>query len=100
MSSESHTDRNNQVRSPPGNGPVGNGEVDGEHVDLVLRMVSRLGEPVRIRVPLRLRDSEDEKTDANSGTATIKRERQLGLDTAGLRVDFKACIFQALTKRS
>jgi hypothetical protein len=43
-------------------------------------MVSRLGEPVRIRVPLRLRDSKDKKADANSGTATIKREKQLWLE--------------------
>ena len=66
---ESHADCNDQVWSPPSNGPVVNREVDGKHVDLILRVVSRLGEPVEVLVPQWFRNSIDEKADSNTGTA-------------------------------
>jgi hypothetical protein len=69
MPGESHADRNNQVWSPSSNGPIVDREVDGKHVDLILRVVSRLGEPVGVLMPQRLRDTIDEKTDSNTGTA-------------------------------
>jgi hypothetical protein len=69
MPGESHADRDDQVWSPPSNSPVVNREVDGKHVDLILRMVSRLGEPMGVLMPQRLRNSIDEKADSNTGTA-------------------------------
>jgi hypothetical protein len=73
--SESHADSDDQVWSPPGNGPIVNREVDGIHVDLILRVVSRLGEPVGVLMPQRLRNSIDEKADSNTSTVIIKKTK-------------------------
>jgi hypothetical protein len=47
-----------------------NREVDGKHVDPILRVVSRFGEPVGVLMPQRLQNSIDEKADSNTGTVT------------------------------
>jgi hypothetical protein len=80
--SESHADSNNQVWSPPGNGPIINREIEGIHVDLILRVVSRLGEPVGVLMPQWLRNSIHEKAHGNTSAVSIKKtEKQISNGT-------------------
>jgi hypothetical protein len=73
--SESHADRDDQVWSPPSNGPIVDREVDGIHVDLILRVVSRLGVPVGVLMPQWLRDSINEEADSNTSAVVIKETK-------------------------
>jgi hypothetical protein len=72
---ETHADSDDQVWSPPGNGPIVDREVEGIHVDLILRVVSRLGEPVGLLMPQWLRNSIDEKADSNTSAVVFKEQR-------------------------
>jgi hypothetical protein len=63
------------VWSPPGNGPIVNREVKGIHFDLILRVVSRLGEPVGVLMPQRLRNSINENADSDTSTLKIKKTK-------------------------
>jgi hypothetical protein len=72
---ESHADSDDQVWSPPGNGPIVDREVEGIHIDLILRVVSSLGEPVGLLMPQWLRNSIDKKADCNTSAVVIKEER-------------------------
>jgi hypothetical protein len=76
VSSESHADSDNQVRGPSRNGPIVNREIEGIHVDLILRVVSRLGEPVGVLMPQWLRNSIHEKADGNASAVSIKKTKK------------------------
>jgi hypothetical protein len=79
--SETHADRDDQVWGPSSNSPIVNREVQGVHVNLILRVVSRLGEPVRVLVPQWLRNSIDEKADGNTSAEMTKKIKKVSNGT-------------------
>jgi hypothetical protein len=75
VTSEAHADGDDQVWSPPGDGPIVNREVNGILVNLILRVVSRLGVPVGVLMPQWLRDSVNEQTDSDTSTVIVKKTK-------------------------
>jgi hypothetical protein len=68
VTSESHANSYNEVRCPSANCPVGDRHVEGEHINLVLGVVTRIRIVVRILVPQRFRNTKDKEANGHTSS--------------------------------
>lgn len=78
---QGHADGDDEVGRPSVDTPIGDGQVDGKHGNLVFGAVTGVGVKVRVQVEERFGDSKDKEADGDTGGEDhrkVGRRRKLG----------------------